>query len=84
MFDRIKMLVEQAQHGIIFNLSDYLELLDFTARTIRRRKPVADSGLLPPILQRLSLNQHDWLKRATQFEARYTTFFSPRVHRDTA
>lgn len=77
-------LVEQAQHGILFNLSDYLELVDFTARTIRRRKPVVHTELLPPILQRLSLNQHDWLKRATQFEARYITFFSRRAHRDTA
>ncbi|MAD75892.1 MAG: hypothetical protein CML20_14090 [Rheinheimera sp.] len=77
-------LVEHAQHGIMFNLSDYLGLVDYTARTVCRRKPRADAGLLPPILQRLSLNQHDWLERATQFEARYTTFFSRRALRDTA
>ncbi len=77
-------LVNQPQHGILFNLHDYLQLLDYTGRAIHPGKPGAIAGQLPPILQRLNLSQQDWLTRATQFEARYLSLFSRRAHRDSA
>ncbi|MAD74603.1 MAG: hypothetical protein CML20_07420 [Rheinheimera sp.] len=76
--------VDQLQRGILFNLSDYLQLLDYTGRAIRPKKRGAIAGQLPPILQRLNLSQQDWLTRATQFEKHYTTLFGRRAHRDTA
>jgi REP element-mobilizing transposase RayT len=77
-------LVDPPQQGILFNLSDYLQLVDYTGRAIRPGKRDAIAGTLPPILQRLNVSQQDWLTRATQFETRYTTLFSRRAHRDTA
>lgn len=77
-------LVNQLQHGILFNLSDYFELLDYTGRAIQPGKHGAIAGQLPPILQRLDLCPQDWLIRATQFEAFYSTFFGRRANRDTA
>ncbi|MFN3709721.1 MAG: transposase [Alishewanella aestuarii] len=77
-------LVDQLQQGILFKLSDYLALVDYTGRAIRSGKRGVMAMQLPPILQRLNLSQQDWLTRATQFEARYTTLFSRRAHRDTA
>lgn len=77
-------LVEQRQHGILFNLPDYLQLLNYTARTISPEKQGVITGQLPPILQRLNLSQQDWLIRATQFEVHYITLFSRHAHRDTA
>ncbi|WP_213994691.1 transposase [Arsukibacterium sp.] len=77
-------LVDQQQHGIQFSLHDYLQLVDYTGRTIRPEKRGAIKRQLPPILRRLNLSQQDLLIRATQFEARYTTLFSRRAHRDTA
>jgi REP element-mobilizing transposase RayT len=77
-------LVDQLQHGILFNLSDYLQLVDYTGRAISPNKRGTIARQLPPILQRLNLSQQDWLRRATQFETRYSTLFSRRAHRDTA
>ncbi|SNY42910.1 hypothetical protein SAMN06297280_0502 [Arsukibacterium tuosuense] len=77
-------LVDQPQQGILFNLSDYLLLLDYTGRAISTDKSGLIAGLLPPILQRLNLSQQEWLTRATQFETRYTIFFSRRAHRAAA
>ncbi|WP_372627631.1 transposase [Arsukibacterium sp.] len=77
-------LVDEPQHGILFNLSDYLQLVDYTGRAIHSGKQGAIAGQLPPIVLRLNLSQQDWLTRATQFETRYNTLFSRRAYRDTA
>ncbi|WP_333609355.1 hypothetical protein, partial [Arsukibacterium sp.] len=77
-------LVDQLQHGIFFTLQDYLQLVDYTGRALRPGKVGAISEQQLPILQRLNLSQQDWLARASQFEARYTTLFSRRVYRDSA
>lgn len=74
-------LVDQLQHGILFNLHDYLQLVDYTGRALRLGKVGVISDQLPPILQRLNLSQQGWLARASQFEARYTTLFSRRAYR---
>ena len=70
--------VESEQLGILFSLTDYLQLVDFTGRCIRDDKRGAIPNHLPPILQRLNLDAKDWFANATQFESRYRTRFSKR------
>ncbi|MFK8020561.1 MAG: transposase [Pseudomonadales bacterium] len=50
------------------SLEDYLQLVDWTGRSIRPDKRGAISAQLPPILQRLQLPPDDWLQHATKFE----------------
>ncbi|WP_232060453.1 transposase [Vibrio ponticus] len=53
--------------GIPFRLMDYIELVDWTARQFRENK-ASMSGCMPPILQRLNINQQTWLKVCKQLE----------------
>ncbi len=48
--------------SIDFTLSDYLQLVDETGRVIRDDKRGAISENIAPILSRLQLNPHAWLK----------------------
>jgi hypothetical protein len=41
-------------------LDEYLELLDWTGRVLRPDKPGAIAGSLPPILERLGLQEKAW------------------------
>lgn len=59
---------EQAQSGIPFSLSDYLQLVDWTGRAVRAKKRGAIPGHLPPILQRLGIPADDWLTNSQDFE----------------
>ena len=54
--------------GIPFLLKDYLELVDWTGRIIRDDKHGAMTQSLPPILQRLSLEEEAWAQLTTRFE----------------
>ena len=67
---------DKEQHGILFSLTDYLELVDMTGRILRDDKRGAISAHLPPILERLGINQEEWLDSATQFEANYRKKFA--------
>ncbi|UGA55413.1 transposase [Vibrio sp. VB16] len=53
--------------GIPFRLIDYIELVDWTGKTLRDGKANLKSQL-PPILERLNLTQKDWLAVCTQLE----------------
>ena len=53
--------------GIPFRLIDYIELVDWTGKTLRDGKANLNSQL-PPILDRLNLTQKDWLAVCTQLE----------------
>jgi hypothetical protein len=53
--------------GIPFRLMDYIELVDWTGREFRGGKARIRTQL-PPILQRLSISQREWLKACTQLE----------------
>ena len=53
--------------GIPFRLMDYIELVDWTARQYREGKASLSEDTLP-ILQRLKLNQVNWLETCTQLE----------------
>ena len=59
---------DKEQHGILFSLKDYLELVDYTARLVRNNKRGAIAQNLPPILDRLGIDQKTWLNNATAFE----------------
>ncbi|MGD8233678.1 transposase [Vibrio sp. TRT 1302] len=53
--------------GIPFRLMDYFELVDWTARQYREGKANLHEDTLP-ILQRLKINQVNWLESCTQLE----------------
>ncbi len=53
--------------GIPLRLIDYLELVDWSSRQYRERKTTVEEKY-PNILNRLSLNQRQWLKACTKLE----------------
>jgi hypothetical protein len=75
-FDR--NVTSQEQISILFNLNDYLQLLDTTGRMIRTDKPDAIPINLPPILQRLSINRQQRLQQSQQFEKLYASQFAKK------
>jgi REP element-mobilizing transposase RayT len=65
----------QPQKGILFSLTDYLELVDYTGRAIAPNKRGAIELNLPPILNRLCLDRITWLQNCSEFEKRYRARF---------
>ena len=57
--------------GLPFRLQDYLELLDWTGRQLRRNKRGAIDDSLPPILERLSIEPDKWLYTSSHFESSF-------------
>ena len=74
----------EEQQGILFSLEDYLTLVDMTGRTLREDKRGAISAHLPPILERLEINQEEWLNNATQFERLYHKKFARKRRHNQA
>jgi REP element-mobilizing transposase RayT len=66
----------QEQSGILYSITDYLELVDFTGRCVRKNKRGAIPEHLPPILKRLEIDGKIWLDNATCFEKNYYLKFS--------
>ncbi|WP_189400208.1 transposase [Arenicella chitinivorans] len=60
--------------GIPYRLKDYLALVDWTGRSVRRDKRGAISEKLPPILERLDLDAASWLILTTEFEKRFQSW----------
>lgn len=58
--------------GLPFQLTDYLDLLDWSGRIIRHDKRGAIHHSTPPILERLSLNEHMWKILTTDFEQQFS------------
>jgi len=54
-------LDNQKLQEIPFNLTDYFELIDWTGRIIREDKHGYIKQATPPILERLDVNNRDWL-----------------------
>ena len=50
---------------------DYLELLDMTGRITRRGKRGSINPRIAPILERLNINESEWLYGAMNFEQMY-------------
>ena len=57
--------------GLPCRLSDYLELVDWTARIVRNDKRGAMDKNLPPLLSRLNITPDHWLTLSSQFEGRF-------------
>jgi len=68
-------------NGILFSLTDYLELVDTTGRILRNNKRGAIPLHLPPILERLGMGRKTWLAQCTQFEKLYQQRFAKRPRR---
>lgn len=49
----------------------YIELVDWTGRCIREAKRGSIPTNLSPILERINLTEHEWLRHTQYFEARY-------------
>ena len=74
-------VTEHKQTGILFSEKDYLQLVDYTGRIIRPDKRGAIPDHLPPILQRLNLDQKQWMENTTKFEQFfYRKFGRKRQH----
>ncbi|WP_105166585.1 transposase [Pseudoalteromonas sp. T1lg23B] len=54
--------------GLPFELKSYLELVELTGKCIRTDKRGYIAQHETPILQRLSIQAHNWIKLTTQFE----------------
>jgi len=62
---------EGGPDGIPFNLIDYLDLIDWTGRTLRSDKRGAIPAKARTILERFSINDEAWMESVTQFETRF-------------
>ena len=60
--------------GLAFRLQDYLELLDWTGRQLRKGKRGTIEQALPPILDRLNIAPDKWLYSSTHFEHSFKGF----------
>jgi REP element-mobilizing transposase RayT len=60
--------------GLPVPLTHYLELVDWTGRIVREDKRGAISTTFPPILDRLNLDQQEWIRLSQSFEKSYKTF----------
>ena len=85
MLDKLKPaqlmpLNNQSDNALPFNLIDYLELVDWTGRIIREDKRGYIKQSTPPILERLAVNNNDWLTNSNQFEKVFHTRFN-RQHK---
>lgn len=59
--------------GLAFQLTDYLELVDWTGRCIRDDKRGSISSEQPPILKILQIEQDAWLSLTQGFEGLFTS-----------
>ena len=74
-------LDSQNSNALPFNLIDYLELVDWTGRIIREDKRGYIKQTTPPILERLTVNNKDWLINSNQFENVFYTRFNRQHHK---
>jgi hypothetical protein len=59
---------KDVQAGILFSLSEYLQLLDWTGRMVGDDKRGAVPSSTPPILTRLNIPIVQWLINSQRFE----------------
>jgi hypothetical protein len=60
--------------GIQMKLSDYLELVDSTGRVLRKDKRGAISAGAEKILDRLNVDEEQWLEMTSNFEGCFSSF----------
>lgn len=61
----------EQKRAIPFTLADYFELTEWAGKAVRDDKRGAIPGQLPPILQRLGMNSHEWLKTMRPYGNRF-------------
>lgn len=61
---------EPMPKGIVFHLTDYLELVDWTGRAVLEGKGSIDADTAK-ILQRLNISPEHWIEISTNFESRF-------------
>ena len=71
------------QRGILFSIGDYIQLVDYTGRHIRHDKRGAIPHHLPPILERLNIDQKEWLEYSTKFEQLFYRRFAHQRQQHT-
>jgi len=77
-------LTNELQNGILFNLEEYLALVDWTGRIIRSDKRGYIDNALPPILDRIEISPEQWRINTTQFETIHPRRFNrPTPQLDT-
>ena len=64
-------LRQDTPKGILFNLVDYLQLVDWTGRQIREDKNGAIPSNSAAILERLSISPEHWIYLCTNFESHF-------------
>lgn len=62
------IVISKEQRGILYSLSDYLQLVDWTGRAVRAGKRGSIDATLPPILLRLGIPAEEWLTNTQHFE----------------
>lgn len=60
---------EPMPQGLPFHLEDFINLVDWSGRTIREGKRGRINNELPPIIERLDIEPKAWLSLVTQFES---------------
>jgi hypothetical protein len=69
-------VTNEPQPGILFAHLDYLELLDWTGRIIRKDTPGCIENDLPPILTRLHTSPQQWKLNVSLFESLHAQRFN--------
>lgn len=57
--------------GLPFNLQDYLNLVDWTGRSVRDVKPGAIDSRAPRLLSRMGIANDEWLSTVTEMQSRF-------------
>ncbi len=63
----------QKETAIPFELNDYISLVDWSGRAILQNKQGSIPENTPPILQRLGIDEKDWIKHIHYFERQFPT-----------
>ena len=64
-----------------YSLTDYLELVDWTGRIVRQDKRGYIKQCAPPILERLTIDNNEWLITSSQFENIFNKRFNRRSNK---
>jgi len=67
---------DSVKASLPFNLKDYIELVDWTGRAIRDDKRGFISPTEPKLLDKLGLNEKDWLLLTTKIQRQSILMFS--------
>jgi len=70
LFHFVGNIRENMPQGLPFALQDYIELVDWTGRYLRKDKLGAIQAKLPNILTRINIPSSTWLALARQFESK--------------